>query len=257
MAVSKKQKNSSNWAIVMILAIFLAALFWFFFIQRTSTSKPSIRYTAFGIAIPSDYSLHGIDVSRYQSQIDWAAVSRMRVDSIQLDFCFIKATEGKKYTDPFFKTNWKQITKTSLIRGAYHYYNPNEDGSAQAAHFIDQVDLRIGDLPPVLDIEILGAASPKKLVIGVRQWLDRVEAHYGVKPILYSGVQFYKDYLANHFAAYPLWIAHYYQPSSPRTSHAWMFWQHSDRGRVNGIESEVDFNVFKGTRAAFDSLRIR
>ena len=126
----------------------------------------------------------------------------------------------------------------------------------QAENFIDKVELETGDLPPVLDVEQLNGNTPAQLKAEIRKWLDIVENHYQVKPIIYTNVDFYNRFLGNDFDAYPLWLAHYYQPERPRISRNWLFWQHSDQGRVNGIASKVDFNVFNGDSLAFRELLI-
>jgi lysozyme len=82
------------------------------------------------------------------------------------------------------------------------------------------------------------------------------EQYYTVKPIIYTYVDFYEKYLKGYFDDYPLWVAHYLQPHQPRISREWSFWQHSERGRVNGILSNVDFDVFNGDSAAFKALLV-
>ena len=126
----------------------------------------------------------------------------------------------------------------------------------QAEHFIRKVDLESGDLPPVLDTEQLNGTPPDVLRKNLHQWLSIVEEHYKVKPIIYTNVDFYKRNLGAAFDRYPLWVAHYYQPGRPRIGRDWVFWQHSDEGRVNGILSKVDFNVFNGDSVAFRNLLI-
>lgn len=126
----------------------------------------------------------------------------------------------------------------------------------QAEKFIDVVELEPGDLPPVLDVEQLNGASAEQLRKEIKKWLDIVEFHYHVKPIIYTNVDFYNRNLGKAFDEYPLWLAHYYQPEKPRISRSWIFWQHSDQGRVNGIAGKVDFNVFNGDSTAFNELLI-
>jgi lysozyme len=70
-------------------------------------------------------------------------------------------------------------------------------------------------------------------------------------------VDFYKNYLGQEFDDYPLWVAHYYEQRQPRINRDWSFWQHSDKGSVNGIISKVDFNVFAGDSLAFRELLIK
>ena len=57
---------------------------------------------SFAIRIPASYTIHGIDVSRWQERIDWQRVAKMRDNGIRLQFAFIKATEGEKLVDPYF-----------------------------------------------------------------------------------------------------------------------------------------------------------
>lgn len=87
--------------------------------------------------------------------------------------------------------------------------------------------------------------------------ITTVEAHYGVKPILYTSYKFKKRYLSDSiFNAYPYWIAHYYV-DSVRYEGKWHFWQHTDVGTVPGIEEEVDLNVFNGTMEELLELTLK
>jgi lysozyme len=215
------------------------------------------RYPEFGIAIPESYSIHGIDVSKYQDMIAWEEVKAMKVKNIQLWFSFIKATEGIGNTDPQFGRNWKKSKDNGIIRGAYHFFIASKDGRMQAENFIDKVELESGDLPPVLDIEQLNGTSATELKKEAKKWLEVVENYYQVKPIIYTNVDFYNRNLGSEFDKYPLWAAHYYQPDQPRINRGWVFWQHSDEGRVNGIASKVDFNVFNGDSLEFKALLFR
>lgn len=215
-----------------------------------------VRYPEFGIHIPSGYEIHGIDVSKYQQNISWEAVRDMQVKNIRLGFAFIKATEGNGNVDPFFRRNWRKARNAGIVRGAYHFFIASKDGRKQAENFIDRVELESGDLPPVLDVEQTNGASADQIRKQVKTWLWVVENHFGVKPILYTNVDYYEKYLKGYFDEYPLWVAHYLQPQQPRISREWDFWQHSEQGRVNGILSKVDFNVFNGDSLQFRSLLV-
>lgn len=215
------------------------------------------RYPEFGINIPTGYGLHGIDVSKYQHTIAWDEVKAMKVKEVEMTFAFVKATEGIGNTDPQFNRNWKKAKEAGLYRGAYHFFIASKDGRLQAENFVDKVDLEPGDLPPVLDVEQMNGTSAEVLKKEVKEWLDIVEEHYGVKPIIYTNVDFYTRNLGSDFDKYPLWAAHYYQPEEPRISRNWTFWQHSDEGRVNGITSPVDFNVFNGNNYDFLKMLVK
>lgn len=213
-----------------------------------------IRYNQFGIDVPVDYTVHGIDVSKYQRLIDWRSVQAMLVDDVKITFAFIKATEGNVNEDKYFSRNWQKAREANIIRGAYHFFIATKSGKTQAENFISSVDLEPGDLPPVLDVEQSYGVSAARLRQRVKEWLDFVENHYGVTPIIYTNVDFYNRYLKEGFDEYPLWVAHYINKGKPRIFRDWHFWQYSETGRVNGIVSKVDFNVFNGDSTEFREL---
>ena len=159
----------------------------------------------------------------------------------------MKATEGGDHNDTTFEVNFANARNHGFIRGAYHFYIPGTDALKQADFFIRTVKLDTGDLPPVLDVEVTGRKEKQELQQGLKRWLDRVESHYGVKPILYTSYKFKTRYLDDSiFNAYPYWIAHYYV-DSVKYQGKWNFWQHTDVGNVPGIKEDVDLNVFNGT----------
>jgi lysozyme len=213
--------------------------------KRLGITSPS--YPGFGINLPGNYEIHGIDVSRHQRDIDWEAVSNMFDEQIGVSFAFIKATEGRTVGDDYFDYNWKQCKKNNILRGAYHFFRPHLTAEEQANFFFSKVKLDREDLPPVLDIEIKGSASPAVLKSKVKRWLVLTEKHYGITPIIYTNYFFYKNYFSGkEFEKYPFWIAHYQTLDLNEKTTTWNFWQHNEKGKVNGIRGGVDFNVFKG-----------
>lgn len=251
MAKKKQRKKIQLILFTTLMLSLTAGLIWF-------ANRPRfVHYKDFGIDIPINYSVHGIDVSRYQNNIDWSDVKQMRVKTIGISFCFIKATEGSDDVDRKFKRNWQSAKEAGLPRGAYHFFNPYRDGRIQAKNFIDKVKLQRGDLPPVLDIEQMGNLSKAVLQQRIADWLAIVEQNYKVKPIIYTGADFYEKFLAGKFDEYPLWVAHYLVKDKPRVKRNWSFWQHSEAGRVNGIDAYVDFNVFNGDSIAFQHMLLK
>ena len=198
------------------------------------------------------YTVHGIDVSAYQGRINWPEVARHRVQ-----FAFIKASEGATRQDPRFARNWEAARAAGIVCGAYHYYVPSRDAGEQANLFARTVPRQPGALPPVLDVEADNFHDVAVLRREVARWLALTEAHYGVRPIIYSNHGFYRRYLAGHFDDYPLWLAHYEvaQPALP--ANRWLIWQHSDEAYVPGIRGPVDFNVFQGSYASLLALRAK
>lgn len=194
-------------------------------------------------ALPPHNGLLGIDVSHHQGDIDWAEVRKARTQGRGLSFVFIKASEGTAHTDSRFAHNWAEAKRHGLPRGAYHFFKPHDSGEAQAQHFIATVGpLQPDDLAPVLDVEKLGNTKPQKLRAEVQAWLNTVEAHYGKRPIIYSGHRFFNDYLWA-FTHYPQWLARYGQLQPGK---GWAFWQFTQTGKVSGIAGRVDINVFEG-----------
>ncbi len=254
----KKGRKNNGWKFfvgIMVAAIaIMAAIRIHEYINERQASF--VRYDAFGIDIPVEYEIHGIDVSKYQERINWNLVQKMDVGGIRIGFAFMKATEGIMREDRYFDRNWKKAKDAGIPRGAYHFFLATKSGKLQAKNFISSVELESGDLPPVLDVEQTYGVSKEILQQRVQEWLDVVEEHYKVRPVLYTNVDFYKNFLQSKFDEYPLWVAHYLQKKKPRISRDWHFWQHSETGRVNGIESRVDFNVFNGDSLDFRNLLV-
>lgn len=257
----KKKKNYKlRWLFIGLIGIIVSLSFYFrdelldFWYEHTTKS---VMYPEFGIAIPTGYKLHGIDVSRYQDNINWGLVKEMKIRDVKIDFVFVKATEGMNDVDKFYKRNWKKLKEKKIHRGAYLYFLPYRDGVWQAKNFIKNVELQKGDLPPVVDIEEIGRTQPDVLKTRLKDCLKTLEEHYKAKPILYSYVNFYEDYLGDDFNEYALWAAHYFENDKPRIKRNWHFWQHSDKGKVNGIAGDVDFNVFNGDSAAFVKMLLK
>ncbi len=238
-----KKKKESKLVYILILALLVG----FYIFNKFYLSKRPIVYSNFGIAIPAGYNTHGIDVSRHQKEVDWNLVSKMRDKGQKISFAIMKATDGTYFTDRYFKTNWKNIKDYQLIRGAYLYFHPNISGKSQASYFISKVDLQSGDLPPVVDIEEVNGKSKMEIKKSLQECLDELEEKYDTKPIIYASVSFYDQYLGDDFNDYPFWAAHYEKSSEPRTKRDWLIWQHNCKGRCNGIDAEVDFNVVNGS----------
>ncbi len=200
----------------------------------------------------------GIDVSYWNAGIDWP-----KVRAAGQRYVFVKATEADFYADPTFDDNWRGAKTAGLLRGAYHFFRSNVDPKKQANKFIDYVKSMndSGELPPVLDIESNDGQTKDKVLSRARAWLDLVEAAFGKKPIIYSGQYFLQDYFSEAGGGppawakdYPLWLAQYpnhyvegSQPYLPRGWYRWTFWQYSEKGKVNGINANVDLNLFNGS----------
>lgn len=221
-------------------------VFYYFFIRPYSYRwKPCYGMKAYGVCMPTDFSVHGIDISHYQGEIDWKELSKSQFGKFPIKFIFMKASEGGDHGDEVFKENFDSAKIYGFMRGAYHFYNPNTDPLKQADFYINSVTLEKGDLPPVLDIEKKGD-DLALLQRNLKLWLSKIEKHYGVKPIIYASYKFKLRYLNDSvFNSYPYWIAHYYV-DSVKYDGKWDFWQHTDVGKVSGIKENVDLNVYNG-----------
>ena len=195
----------------------------------------------------------GIDVSRWQGDVNWAAVS-----STPVRFVIMRATRGNAYIDPMYAEYLAEASANGLVVGAYHRAKVGVgagDAKAEADHFIDVARNEGGDVLPVLDIEEANGLNVARLTDWVRTWLSRVAARTGVRAMIYSSPYFWRTYLGNTrwFAdhGYPLWIAHWGVPSPSVPAgdwggHGWTFWQRTSTGRVAGISTNVDRDRFDG-----------
>ena len=158
---------------------------------------------------------------------------------------YLKATQGVSYVDPTYQTRMAELKNSTLLHGAYHFFEPNKSAEEQAKHFVEQVKQAKHTLPPVLDIEITQEVPPEKITEGVRAWLTYVQEELKCQPMLYSYGSFWEQYLSE-FNSYPFWLADYAKkPTPPDKSDNWRVWQYTDKARVPGIEHKVDENIIK------------
>ncbi len=218
-----------------------------------ATPEAATEDESTGAVAADSVSYEGLDVSHYQGDVDWSSVK-----AAGKVFAFAKATQGTDDVDPQFSTNWSGMKSAGIVRGAYHFFEPDVDATAQAEFFISNVTLEAGDLPPVIDIEVSEGVSVEGIDEDVRTWLDKVAAAYGVNPIIYSDLSFINEYLSSGFSAYPLWIAEYTDtaPEAPGDWQQWTFWQYSDTGTVDGIDGDVDLDRYQGTEADWQALLV-
>ena len=196
----------------------------------------------------------GVDVSYYQGTIDWA-----KAKAAGVKYAFVRVSDGNTFKDPKFVQNWTNTKAAGVIRGAYQFFRPSQNVTAQADLMIAAIGTyQPGDLPPVIDVEADGGLAPATVAARVRQWVDRVKAATGVNPIVYTGMYFWRDEVGGptSFANNPLWIAAYSSqcPNLPSPWMRWTFWQHTDSGHVNGITGNVDMNKFNGDLAALQAF---
>ena len=228
---------------LIIVGVLVMSLFWFGVLKFNNPSRQT-------------YPVRGVDVSVYQGDIDWQILADQNID-----FAFIKATEGSSFVDPNFSYNYENAIKTDLRIGAYHFFSFDSGGDTQAKNFIDTVAPCDNMLPPVIDVEYYGGylKTPPADKDAVRRelsvMLDTLEAHFCIKPIIYATTESYEYLLSGHFEEYDLWIRSVYSKPPKEFEGKWTFWQYTNRERLDGYdgkETYIDMNVFRGTREEFE-----
>lgn len=206
-------------------------------------------------------SCYGIDVSKYQKTINWERLSlsanaagKVVPSGKKAPYCqpvlfaLMKSTQGTTIRDPQFERNWREAKRCGIIRGAYHFLSVSSPVEEQVKYFIKHTKLEPGDLPPVLDLEIDKKVMQKqhaKVIRMAKRWLELVEKHYGVKPIIYTYNNYYIDYMHGHgLDDYDYWIARY--GNEPSARH-WEIWQFTETGVCRGIDHAVDIDIFRGS----------
>lgn len=210
--------------------------------------------------------IYGIDVSNHQKDIDWDNLE-FYADSLgkvtgnlksspflqPVLFAFVKSTEGADWVAHTYERNFAEAKRCGIVRGAYHFLRLS-DIDGQIKNFIDHTVLEPGDLPPVLDMELDNRVMRKytdKAVEYAHKWLQAMEKHYGVKPMLYTYDSYYNSYLKGKgLEKYDFFIARYNPDVMPRVPHL-EIWQFSEKGNSGGIKSKVDLDIFMGDYAKF------
>jgi lysozyme len=205
----------------------------------------------FGPKTPHHHPVHGIDVSKWNGDVNW---QKARASGVS--FVFIKATEGKDRVDDKFSQNWRGAANAGLAYAPYHFYYFCSTADEQADWFIRNVPKESSFLPPVLDVEWNGTSktckyrpSKETAVTELQHFLDRLEAHYGKRPIIYTSVDFHRDILVGEFKNYHFWLRSVAKhPANVYADRRWAFWQYTSTGIVPGVDGETDINVFAGSR---------
>lgn len=205
-----------------------------------------------GVAVAHKMPIQGIDVSYFQGDIDW-----QKVGEAGIDFAYIKATEGGDRLDPKFRDNWRGAKQAGIARGAYHMMYWCRRAKEQAAWFKANVPEVGHTLPPVLDVEwnSFSPTCPHHIarddaIAKIKVMLEAMEAHTGMRPIIYTDPKFHRDVLEGEFTDYKFWLRSVAaKPEAKYWQRKWSFWQFTTTGRVKGVAGPVDRNSFNGTLA--------
>jgi lysozyme len=224
-------------------------------LEQPTLEEPAVAETSQLASVCADGpTTFGIDVSRFQGDINWQQVAGAGVK-----FAWIQISRSLTDIDVKFPYNWEHAKANGILRGAYQRFHPAQDVMAQAKLFLDKLGpFQIGDMPPMLDVEDSDGLSATQIKAAVKQWMDYVEPRVGVKPIIYTGYYFWRDSVASaDFSAHPLWIANYSAtcPLVPDHWTRWAFHQYSSTVTLPGITANtVDVNKFNGTLADLKAL---
>ncbi len=163
-----------------------------------------------------------------------------------MSFAIIKATEGGDHRDRLFAANLAAARKAGLAVGAYHFFTFCRPGADQAQNFIDTVPHDRSLLPPVVDIEFDGNCPRRPTVAQLRaevaDFLAPVEAAFGKKAVVYL-IDEAADVYAQAIPDRERWVRSLIRHPGHED---WIYWQYHNKGRVNGIEGDVDLNVLQG-----------
>ncbi|EEB63080.1 glycoside hydrolase family 25 protein [Corynebacterium amycolatum] len=206
----------------------------------------------------------GVDVSKWQRP-GGVALKWDEVAASGQKFAFIKATDGVEGDQKYFLEDSIAAAKAGLYVGSYHKAHPDRSAIAQADQYVEalqQRDKQISTdktLPPVLDIELDNGLNPTQLQKWTKDFLERVEEKTGETPMIYTYRWFWQHSMGNStdFTDYPLWLAAYEDSAPTSLPGGWesmAFWQRSSTGRIDGIPTNVDEDVFNGTEAELQQL---
>ena len=207
---------------------------------------------------PRDYPVHGIDVSKFQGDIDWSKVADSGVK-----FAWIKASEGGDHADERFQANWEGAKAAGVAHGAYHFVYWCRPPMEEMAFFEQNAPVEADALPPVLDVEATPTSRTCKkhltqdgAIAQMKVMLEEMERHYGKRPVIYTTVDFYEAILADGaFMDYPIWVrSTKYHPAVRYGSRPWTFWQYQSDAHVAGIGPKVDRNAFFGSNTQWTAF---
>lgn len=194
---------------------------------------------------PSNNEIYqGMDVSAYQGDIDYAKV---KADGIEV--VYIKASEGIRLEDPFFRTNYNNAKANGLKIGFYHFIRArNEEEAVKEAEFFAKViSGTTPDCRLAMDFEVFGSLTKEEVNNISLVFLRKLEELTNKKCVIYSDASNAKDVFSKEVAEnYPLWIAEYgvETPIDVGTWNSWVGFQYTDVGRVNGVNGNVDRDKF-------------
>ena len=186
--------------------------------------------------------IHGIDLSHYQGNVFWEAVSETK-----MAYVYLKATEGATNIDSKYKQNIDIAHRYGLKVGSYHFYRPRVPQDVQLANFRAQCRPQDQDLLPMIDIETKSGLPTEEFCDSLFKFIQLVEHEYHCRPLLYTFANFYDNYLAGKIDNYKLMIAQYTQREPVLADGRDIeMWQYTGKGHIDGVNGYVDKSRFMG-----------
>lgn len=235
----KKRGNNKQKSIIIISTFVIVALLisTYIFTEKKFTAPFSNN---------NKYSVKGIDVSHHNPILDWEKVKEQNIQ-----FAYIKATEGITHDDRNYPYNYKLAKENNIKVGSYHFYSFAISGRDQARHFINIAQCNSGDLWPVIDVEHSPSNPYSKdttFVTNVIKELTILEnelyEYYGVHPIIYTNINCYQLYIEDRFPNNKIWISSISKEPDNQIKN-WIIWQYTHKGVISGIVGDIDFNYFR------------
>ena len=196
-------------------------------------------------------TLTGIDVSEHQGSIDWNQVAADGVDFAMIRLGYRGSTQGQLYMDEYFERNIAGANAAGVPVGVYFYsqaIDPRE-AEEEARFVLGCLKDHKVDFPVVFDWEIVGGSSARTYSVSrrtlcgcARAFCDAVKAQ-GYEPMIYfTRYLGYRKYILRELTDYGFWYAEYGE--RPRFAFDFDMWQYSETGKVDGIDGDVDLNIW-------------
>ena len=186
--------------------------------------------------------MRGIDVSNHNGTINWSKVKQSDIEAV-----YIKATEGTTYRDGWLDNHYNGAKSVNLYTGFYHFLVGTSQPETQAENFWNSIKSKKSDLLPCLDIEMPGFSVDNYAI----RFINKFKELSGLSMVIYTGAYFSRDNLPLEIKQnYPLWLAHYgVEPWKSNLVTLAGFTilaghQYTEKGHINGINTNVDMNVF-------------
>lgn len=186
----------------------------------------------------------GIDVSKWQGNIDFEQVKKSGID-----FVIIKAggSDSGIYKDRYFDMNYLKAKAAGLNVGAYYFvgkkFLTKEDGVADAKRFISILDGKQFEYPVYVDVETGSFNVRKRFTDATIAFCETMEDAGYFCGVYASDISGFHDMLENdRLGAYTHWVAKYGNSKPTFVSQA-DIWQHSSKGVVDGILKYVDLDI--------------